>query len=251
MAQEKATGTQAIDRALALLSEVLDAHDPLTLSELAARTHLAKGTASRMLAALERSGMVGRAHSGGFEPGSVLNGFAIRGGAYSALIEAATPAMQRVAHHTHETVSLAVAAPGGLNSIAQVDGTYLLGSRNWVGEFVPLHCSAAGKVLMAFGAAHIPDVLPARTPETITDRARLDQELAVVRERGFATIRNELEPGLTSVAVAVRDPQGHVVAAMSVTAPGERLTEQLEVSLARAMSTALNDSVSPSREGAA
>jgi DNA-binding IclR family transcriptional regulator len=204
-----------------------------------------------MLTALERSGMVSRAHAGGFEPGSVLNGFAIRGGAYSALIESTTPAMQRVAHLTHETVSLAVAAPGGLHSIAQVDGTYLLGSRNWVGEFVPLHCSAAGKVLLAFGAAQVPDVLPARTSETITDRVRLDRELSSVRERGFATIRNELEPGLASIAVPIRDHHGRVVAAMSVTAPGERLTDQSEPALARAMFSALNEKVSPTREGAA
>lgn len=156
LGEKPITGTQSIDRACDLLIRVINSEDPQTLSELVAATGLAKGTTSRILSALERSGLLARSTVGGFEAGPVLNQFAVRGGAYTALIGSLTPAMERIADITHETVSLAVTGHNGIDNIAQVEGSYLLGSRNWVGESVPSHCSAAGKVLIAFGGATVP-----------------------------------------------------------------------------------------------
>jgi DNA-binding IclR family transcriptional regulator len=108
MQEKPVTGTQAIDRACDLLIRVINSEDPVTLSELVSTTGLAKGTTSRILSALERSGLLARSVFGGFESGPVLNQFAVRGGAYTALIGSLTPAMERIADITHETVSLAV-----------------------------------------------------------------------------------------------------------------------------------------------
>ena len=198
---EKITGTQSIDRALDLLTRIVTAPAPVTLTELVAETGLAKGTTSRILSALERAHMISRSPVGGFEPGTVLNNFAISGGAYNALVEAVTPAMEELARVTDETVNLGVASPSGLNSIAQVDGSYILGMRSWIGEYVPLHCTASGKVLLAYGAGDPALNLVALTPHTITTREALERELALTRERGYSVIRNELEIGLAAVAV--------------------------------------------------
>lgn len=245
------TGTQSIDRAADLLLRIIDADAPVTLTELVSATGLAKGTTSRILSALERAGLIERADRGGFRPGSVLNNYAISGGAYAALIETSTPAMERVAEITGETVNLAVPAPRGLNSIAQVTGTYLLGSHDWIGRYVPLHASASGKILLAHGAAPIADVLEAMTEATITDRGELERELRTVRDRGYAVIRNELEPGLVAVAVAVR-LGGPVVAALSVTGPNERMRPEDEASLAATMTNALQTAIQiRTEEGAA
>lgn len=250
-ADKAVTGTQSIDRAADLLLRVIDADAPVTLTELVGATGLAKGTTSRILSALERAGLIERSPRGGFEPGPVLNNFAIRGGAYASLIGAVTPAMEQVAEITRETVSLAVATPRGLNSVAQVDGTYLLGSRNWVGQYVPLHASAGGKVLLAFGVASVPAALDRLTESTVTERAALDRDLRAVRDRGYGVIRNELEPGLVSVAVPVR-VGGSVVAAMSVTGPGERITEGDEPHIAHSMTRSLQlISMNTTHEGAA
>lgn len=248
---EKVTGTQSIDRALDLLSRIVAAPGPVTLTELVAATTLSKGTASRILSALERGEMISRSPLGGFEPGTVLNNFAISGGAYNALVVAATPAMEELARTTHETVNLAVASPSGLNTIAQVDGTYILGSHDWLGDYVPLHASASGKVLIAYGAAEPALKLTGLTQKTITSREALERELAVTRERGYGTTRNELEIGLAAVAVPVRAPHGRVVAALSVTGPAERITPKDEQVLARAMIQALGRLHSPTHEGAA
>jgi len=245
------TGTQSIDRACDLLVRVLDSPNPQTLSELVAATGLAKGTTSRILNALERAGLIGRGQFGGFEPGPVLNQFAVKGGAYAALVNSVTPAMERIASITHETVSLAVIGHDGVDNIAQVEGDYILGSRNWVGESVPRHCSAAGKVLMAFAGASAPQILIAKTPETITDQKVLDEHLRVVRERGYAVIRNELEPGLVAIAVPVFNEKGKTVAAISVTGPAERIAPENESRISLLMQRELSESARPQQEGAA
>jgi DNA-binding IclR family transcriptional regulator len=112
-----------------------------------------------------------------------------------------------------------------VEQIAQVDSTYLIGGTNWVGLSVPLHCSALGKVLLAYGAAQLPaGKLERRTDKTITTEAALRADLASVRARGYAVTDEELEFGLTTVAAPVHGYDGAVVAALSVSAPTTRMT---------------------------
>jgi DNA-binding IclR family transcriptional regulator len=229
LGEKPVTGTQSIDRACDLLIRVMNSEDPQTLSELVAATGLAKGTTSRILSALERSGLLARSAVGG----------------------SLTPAMERIADITHETVSLAVTGHNGIDNIAQVEGSYLLGSRNWVGESVPSHCSAAGKVLIAFGGATVPSTLAPRTTETITDFALLDQHIRKAREVGYAVIRNELEQGLIAVAIPVLGDNGKAIAALSVSGPAERITLGDELHIAQLMRRELNQVQGLQQEGAA
>jgi IclR family transcriptional regulator, acetate operon repressor len=115
-----------------------------------------------------------------------------------------------------------------VQQIAQVDSRYMIGGTNWLGLAVPLHCSALGKVLLAFGAARMPaEPFEARTCRTITSRAALAAELATVRERGYAVTDEELEPGLMAVAAPVFAGGASAIAAVSVSAPAARLTAGL------------------------
>jgi IclR family transcriptional regulator, acetate operon repressor len=112
-----------------------------------------------------------------------------------------------------------------VEQIAQVDSRFMIGGTNWVGLAVPLHCSALGKVLLAYGAAELPPGrLRPRTPKTITSRADLHAELAQVRKRGYAVTDAELEPGLVAVAAPVFAGGPVAVAAISVSGPSARLT---------------------------
>jgi DNA-binding IclR family transcriptional regulator len=89
---------------------------------------------------------------------------------------------------------------------------------------VPYHCTAVGKVLLAFGAAALPDApLEALTEQTIVDTERLAEELAAVRRAGTAAAVDELEVGLTAVAAPVRGEGGDVVAALTISGPTLRL----------------------------
>ena len=168
-------GTQAVDRAARLLAEVVHSADPMTFTELSGTTGLAKSTTSRLLLALERNGLVRRDDHGRFLPGEMFVSFAWRGGAQAGLIAVAQPFLDRLGKATGETINLGVSSNGLVEQIAQVDSTYLIGGTNWIGMSVPLHCSALGKVLLAYGAAQPGplDKLERRTAKTITTEAAL------------------------------------------------------------------------------
>jgi IclR family transcriptional regulator, acetate operon repressor len=217
-------GTQAVDRAARLLTEVVHAADPMTFTGLSAATGLAKSTTSRLLLALERNGLVRRDDHGRFLPGEMFVSFAWRGGAEAGLVAVAQPFLERLGKATGETINLGVVSSGMVEQIAQVDSTYLIGGTNWVGMSVPLHCSALGKVFLAHGAAMLAGKLDRRTDKTITSEAQLRSELAGVRARGYAITDEELEPGLIAVAAPVHGFDGVVVAALSVSAPASRMT---------------------------
>ena len=216
------TGTQAIDRAAQLLVRVVESAQPLAVGELAETSGLPKSTPSRRLPALERHGLVQRVASG-LRPGPVLLRFAQRGVPDANLVELADQALRWLADAPGETINLATASPAGVEHLAQRDSRHFVGVTSWVGRRVPLHCAANGKVLLAFGAAAIPDRLEARTEHTITDRARLERELETVRTRGYAIASDELELGLAAMAAPVFNADNTVVAALSISAPTARL----------------------------
>jgi IclR family acetate operon transcriptional repressor len=234
------SGTQAIDRAARLLTEVVQAPDSVTFTELAAATGLAKSTTSRLLLALVRNGLVRRDDQGRFLPGEIFVRFAWRGGAKAGLAEVAQPFLSRLGKVTRETINLGVACGGMVEQIAQVDSTYMIGGTNWVGLSVPLHCSALGKVLLAHGAAQLPPGrLERHADKTITSHAVLKADLADVRSRGYAVTDEELEPGLIAVAAPVFRYDGAVVAAISVSGPTIRLArDRINAAAARCVKEA-------------
>ncbi len=225
------TGTQAIDRAAQLLCRVVEATNPPSVGELATRAGLPKSTTSRLLAALERQGLVQRlGERGRLHPGPVLLRFAT-GDASSALLELAAPSLRRLADASGETINLGVPGPLGVEHLAQEDSVHIVGVANWVGRRVPLHVAANGKVFLAHGAHRAASLEPL-TLRSIVDPARLDAELARVRARGFATSVDELEHGLSALAAPVFGPAGDALAALSISGPTARLTSERIASLA-------------------
>ena len=219
-------GTQAIDRAASLLVRVVESSRPLGVGELANDSGLPKSTTSRLLAALERQGLVQRTTDrGALRPGPVLLRFAQRDGS-AELIELAAPSLEWLARETGETINLAVPGPAGAEHLAQRDSAHFVATTNWVGRRVPHHVAANGKVLVAFGAAELPQQLDRFTPATVTDRAELGRQLETVRARGYATAVDELELGLAAIAAPVRGAGGSVVAALSISGPTTRLTDE-------------------------
>jgi DNA-binding IclR family transcriptional regulator len=218
-------GTQAVDRAAALLALVVRSAEPQTFTALVSELALAKSTTSRLLQALERNGLVRRDAQGKFLPGPLFALYAARRDAATHLLDLGRPVLHRIAERTGETVNLAVPDGLGIVQIAQVDSRYLLGATNWIGVDVPTHCTAMGKVFYAYATLPLPrGPLPRRTPATITSVTDLARELDEVRRRGWAVTWDELEPGLAAIAAPVRGGDGAVVATVSVSGPTSRLT---------------------------
>jgi len=224
---ELTTGTQAIDRATALLADVLQSQTPPLLGSLARAHDIPKSTTSRILGALERAGLVQRDRNGAFLAGQVLTSFAREQNHDSVLVTRMRAVLESLSEQTGETANLAVPGNGFINLLDQVDGQYLIGATNWIGKQVPYHASALGKVLLAYSAVTISaGRLERLTDKTITSRTRLLEELEEVRRRGFAIISDELEAGLVAVAAPIREQDGRVVGAISISGPSTRLTNK-------------------------
>jgi DNA-binding IclR family transcriptional regulator len=229
-----APGTQSIDRAGEMLARLLESDAPMSLRELAEAADLPKSTASRLLTALERHGLVHQAgQRGKLEPGPTILRFAQRGGVERHLVDLAQVALEAVSESSGETVNLSVPTPYGVDHLAQVDGRHFLGAGQWVGRRVDYHCTANGKVFLAFGGAALPPGPLARlTTGTVVSRAALDAELERVRRDGYAIAVDELEDGLSAIAAPVHGPGGEAIAALSISGPTLRLTRERVAELA-------------------
>ncbi len=221
-------GTQSIDRAAELLSLVVQADDPVSYNWLVDTTGLARSTTSRLLAALERNGLLERTADGLFRSGPLFTHYASRFDRVETLTAAAQPVLERLAESTGETVNLGVPRGRTVVQIAQIDSSYIVGAANWLEVDVPPHCSALGKVLYAYGALPMPGgKLERRTDSTVVDVRRLKKELDTVRDQGYAVTVGELEEGLNAVAAPVFGHDDIVHASLGVSGPSFRMEGDL------------------------
>ena len=151
-------GTQAVDRAAALLTHVIEAEVAVTFAELSEASGLARSTTSRLLAALERNRLVERVGTGEYIGGPLFALYAARHDRTAELARLARPMLEadRRGAPARPCTSPWPTA-GRVAHVAQVDSTFLLGARDWTDVDVPPHCSALGKVLLAWKVLDLPD----------------------------------------------------------------------------------------------
>lgn len=212
-------GAQRV-QSVARAAELLKALDtPATVFELADRCGLNRSTAWRILATLEDEGLVERdPATGRYAVGYALVALAA-GAGHEPLVRRAHPRLRALADACDETASLAVPRALQLVYVDQVEAPHVMAA-NWLGRPTPLHATSTGKAFLArLGAEEVGAALPGRlarfTDTTITTRAALRAELAVVRARGYAVSRGELEPALWGVSAPVL-VGGRAVAVVSV-----------------------------------
>ena len=221
---------RSVDRAAALLLALGESHSEAGVTELARKLGLHKSTASRLLATLQKRGLVEQDdESGKYRLGIVVIRLAERAEKTLDLRSIAMPELERLARLTHETTGLGVLDGDQLLTVAQADGPNLVAVGDWTGRSVPLHSVASGKVLMAALAEREVMRLVRRgldhlTDRTITELEPLLEELARIRRRGYATAIGEYEAGLHGVAAPVHDARGNVIASVDVWGPAFRLT---------------------------
>lgn len=231
-ATETYPGTQSIARAIVLLKAFSDAQPEWTLGDLAQATGLNKTTAFRLLSALEAERLVMRSPlSGGYRLGVeliALGGTAMRSNPLRAM---SRPALVTLAEQAGEAATLEMLVENYVLVIDEVASSNPMGMTQDVGNRLPLHATATGKVLLAARsdvevALLLGELLTPLTDQTIVDVARLCAELVRVRQEGVAQAVGELEPGFTAVAAPVVDRERQVVAAISVGGPSLRLTAE-------------------------
>jgi DNA-binding IclR family transcriptional regulator len=221
---------QSVDRAL-LLMELLATLGQAGVTELAAELGVHKSTVSRLISVLEARGFVEQvSERGKYRLGFAITRLARSTNAQLDLVKQSQAACDALAMDSGETTNIAILDGDRIVNVAEAVGPAGIALRTWIGQSCPAHATSSGKVLLAaLRGAQLRDRLAARlesfTDSTVTTRAELEAELRTVRERGWASVREELEVGLNAVAAPVYDNNAEVVAALSVSGPSYRLGE--------------------------
>jgi IclR family pca regulon transcriptional regulator len=214
---------QSLARGLLALGAVAKGRgQPVTAREVAARTGLSVATARRCLYTLNATGHV-RANRLGAVPGAALAGLAADYAGSSPIITHCGPILDDLRAELGESVSLAMFEGDQATIVATASSESLLKLDLPVGAVLPLHPTAAGKILLAHLSEEALDrrlrlaELKAHTERTITSPAKLREDLAHVRRRGFAMADQELVIGIRTVGAPVRDARGTVIGSISAT----------------------------------
>jgi DNA-binding IclR family transcriptional regulator len=201
------------------------------VTELAAETGLSKSTVHKHLATLidhdfaVKEGDQYRLGLGFLEVGGhVRNEF--QG------VRRIKPKVQEIADHTNEAAQFMIEQHGTIIVLFREASQQGVHSQSRVGSRFYMHQSAAGKAILAqFSEDRVDAIvkrhgLPEATENTITDRATLADELATIRDRGFAINDAESTDGLRAVAVPMFAPDKSVLGAFAVVGPAHRLDEE-------------------------
>jgi IclR family acetate operon transcriptional repressor len=235
IAGEDASGgpvhNQSVLKAVGLIGCFVDSAEGKTLTELARRTGMNVSTAYRMLQTLTRTGVLRR--NEGEERYFVgplllaLAGSTFSGSGYGAV----TDVLAGVAEETGESVSLGIRDADCVAVLLAAGSSQQLRFEHRAGARVPLHCSAMGKALAAFGAVPFPEVvrglgrLVPATPRSMIRPDQLVADLELTRARGYAVSDEEQHIGVRSVAVPVRRGNEPPRAAIGVQGPTGRMTD--------------------------
>jgi len=224
---------KSVEKAVDILSCFTVDAPLLTVIEISRLTGFSQSAVSRILATLAKKKCVEHIGAGGkyqlgvkfYQWQSVLR-------MRTSLSDLSKPVMENLRDLCGEEVSLYVLSEGNRICLEAVKSHHGVAKVTPVGKVFPLHCGAAGKVLLA----HLPeteleDILRQKslerfTPDTITDPARLGADLERIRREGYAISLGEREEGAYSVVAPVRDARGQVIASLSISGPIFRFPEE-------------------------
>jgi DNA-binding IclR family transcriptional regulator len=217
-------------RALRLIDALGQSRGEVGVAELSKRVGLHVSTVHRLLATLVRQGFCRQnPETGRYALGAKLFHLGEASLGQTDLRRLAQPFLERLGRETGETANLVVLDGREALYLDKVESPQNLRIFSRIGHRAPLYCTAAGKVLLAYRPAAESDALLDKGPfkpltrRTVTSPVRLRRELAQVREQGFALDREECEEGAYCLAAPVRNAQGRIEAALSVSGPTVRL----------------------------
>jgi DNA-binding IclR family transcriptional regulator len=220
MTAKSTHGQSVTSRSLTVL-EAFDAeHRKLTLSDISRRSGLPVATAHRLVAELEMWGALERNTNGLYEIGERIWRLGLLAPVQTELREVALPYMQDLFHVTKDNVQLAIR--DGMRSlyVERIAGQRSYPILGKPGARLPLHTTAVGKVLLAYASQDvIQAALSALTPETassITNKRIMREQLDAVLKNGYATTKDEMSVGASSIAVPIFDWNNKTIAAIGI-----------------------------------
>jgi IclR family acetate operon transcriptional repressor len=232
----------ALERGIDAL-ELLADRGELRLAEVARELDTSRATAFRVLATLQARGYVEHVRAARvYRLGPALQALA-SSSTVAIVPRLAAPAMAALRVSTGETINLGVVRRGRIVYVAILDGVHALRVNSEVGEEVPPHATAIGKVILSAlpeeqrGAFLGSEPYRAFTDRTVTTRAGLDEELRVTAACGYGIDDQETGVGAVCIAAPIIGPDGYPVAAISVSAIAARLPRASFTALGREVRT--------------
>ena len=224
---------QTLARGLQIVNQLEGAPEGLSVTALARHLQLEKSSVSRFLRTLHNYGYVERdERTRRYRLGLRLVALGQRRLHQFPLREVVRPFLRQLVEGTGECAHLAVRKRGQAFYLDQVDTSASLRVSTGIGTLAPLHCTALGKVLLAFGEGERLIELPVYTPQTITDEALLTKQLERSLALGYAIDDEEYTIGVRCVAAPVWGDGGALAGALGISGPAARLTRQRLESMA-------------------
>jgi len=222
---KESMGTQSVERALSLLEAFTDQSPEHRISELVAFSGLGQSTVSRLVGALDALGFLERdARSGMYRVGPraiALGALALNS---SPVYTASRQVAQNLAADTGLGVNVAVRQGAAIFYLCHFEGAAAPRNYDMAGRTSVMHATGLGKCLLSESSEdEVRELVgvrfPQYTPRTITELPVLLEELRTIRERGYATEREELAFGRSCIAAPIRDRSLSTVAAISISGP--------------------------------
>lgn len=222
-----ARGLRILDLLIEVEADVARRSRGLSIQEVADELEVHKSSASRLMRTLVDGGYA--VPSDGSPRGYRLGpSFQLHQGLtidQRRLQELAQPVLAQLVAETGEGAHAGVASGGWALVIDEVETAQPLRVVAGKGRRVPLHSTAIGKCLLAFGSAALPKELPSRTARTITSPEILKLHLAEIVERGYALDDEENNTGVRCLSAPVFNSSGDAVGCIGIDGPSVRLTE--------------------------
>ncbi len=219
---------QSLDRGLAVIRCFSSEHPSLTLSEVAERTGLTRAAARRFLLTLQELGYVGSSgRQFSLRPRVLALGYAYLSS--FSVSQIAQPHLEDLTEELHESCSVSVLDGDDIVYVARASANRIMTIALTVGTRLPPYPTSMGRVLLAGLPEAELDTHLSRarlrklTEHTVDDPDQLRAILADVRAKGWAAVDQELEAGVRSIAVPIRDSSGRVVAAINASAHAARV----------------------------
>lgn len=218
-----------IVKAIRILSRVARDESPVALADLSAALKLPKPTAHRLASLLEQEGLLHKdLLTRRYSVGQAFHDLCFQAIWNSPAHRERQVLLQRLSEKLGETVNLGMLSGREVVYLARVESSWPLRMDFKPGSRVPIHCTANGKLLLAFAPRRLQERLVGSlglepyTRNTLTESAALRRELAEIRRRGYSEDNEEFLQGVCCLAVPVGDTRGRVVAGLAVSAPSAR-----------------------------
>jgi len=221
---------KVLDKSLSVLDLLLKKGSAMNITELAEKLEFYPSTIHRILDTLKYWGYVEQdPNTQKYQLGLKLLELGMAKFHQMDLVREATPYLKELVKECNETVHLGVLEEGEVMYLAKEESSQTIRMISYVGKRAPVHCTSLGKVLLAYlSEEERKKILGEKeltrfTENTITDKSKLKKELDKVRKQGFALDLEENEKDIRCIAAPIKNYQGKVIGAISISGPVYRI----------------------------